>query len=374
MKTPSWCVAWLAACAFSLAAQMALAGADGAKPSAKSNPPSAAPSAKAEARSELKIVAEAEQTEPATGSSTPVDEKTSEEAADEATADTTDEPAADQKYDLKYQFHKGETIRWKVEHRSHVDTTVQGTTQTAESLTYSVKVWKVRDVDDQGNASFEHSVESLQMRQKVSGRQEVSYDSLTDKIVPPVFQAAAASVGVPLTDVTVDVRGKITRRKNLAPGQSGDESSQITILLPERPVAIGEQWYHPLEVDVSLADGAYKKVQMRQAFTLEDVRHNVAILKLETQVLTPINDPAIEAQLMQRETSGEVRFDIEAGRLVGQRFDLDRKVLAFQGQNSSLHCRTRFSETLLDDAPPTALNTDATARPVVAGPEPPPRD
>jgi hypothetical protein len=279
---------------------------------------------------------------------------------------------------LRYKFQKGETVRWRVEHRSHVKTTVSGTTQTAESITFSVKRWIVNNVDEQGNATFEHSVESVQMRQKLSGRQEVAYDSLTDKQVPQVFESAASSVGIPLAELTIDAKGKVTHRENKAPGQVGDESSQITLLLPANSVAVGEKWNFPNELDVALADGTRKKIQMRQQYTLEDVRNGIAILRLETQILTPIKDPAVEAQVMQRETAGEIRFDIEAGRIVGQQYDSDRQCVGFNGENSSLHCRTRFSESLLEDVSPTALKDPQPkpalqVQPVKAGPAPAPK-
>jgi hypothetical protein len=352
-----------------------LAGSNGAKPkkaegtaTATDVEPAATAtpeSSETEAKSELKIVPES-----------PADEQSENE--EQASEKPADEPAANQKYDLKYKFHKGETVRWRVEHRSHVRTTVSGTTQTAESITFSVKKWIVSDVDEKGQATFEHSVESIQMRQKVSERQEVTYDSLTDKQVPKVFEHAASSVGIPLSVLTIDAKGKVTHRENKAPGQVGDESSQITLFLPANPVSIGEKWHFPNELDVPLGDGTIKKVQMRQQFTLTDVRNGIAILKLETQILTPIKDPAVEAQLMQRETSGEVRFDIEAGRIVGQQYDSDRQCVGFNGENSSLHCRTRFSESLLEDVPPTARK-DAPPKaalqvqPVKAGPPPAPK-
>src|SRR5688572_15227756 len=91
-------------------------------------------------------------------------------------------PKADStKYDLKYRFREGETIRWKVEHRAKVRTTVSGTTQTAETESHSVKVWKVKKVWDTGFVTFEHSVESILMKQRISGRQEEVYDSSQDK-------------------------------------------------------------------------------------------------------------------------------------------------------------------------------------------------
>ena len=79
------------------------------------------------------------------------------------------------KYDLQYKFQPGEIVRWDVEHRATIRTTVSGTTQTAETLSRSVKVWRVKEINDAGEARFEHLVESVDMRQKLTGRQEVRY-------------------------------------------------------------------------------------------------------------------------------------------------------------------------------------------------------
>jgi hypothetical protein len=90
-----------------------------------------------------------------------------------------------QTYDLKYQFRAGETVRWKVEHRAKIRTTVSGTSQTAETESHSVKVWKVKQVGaNTGNVEFVHSVESILMKQRLSGRQEEVYDSTKDSEPP----------------------------------------------------------------------------------------------------------------------------------------------------------------------------------------------
>ncbi len=81
-----------------------------------------------------------------------------------------------------------------------------------------------------------------------------------------------------------------------------------------------------------------------------------------TQILTPIHDPAIEAQLIQRESSGTVRFDIEAGRIVRQQMDVDKRVVGFRGEASSLHYLTRFTEELVPSAAKTAQRDSAATR------------
>ena len=92
-----------------------------------------------------------------------------------------------------------------------------------------------------------------------------------------------------------------------------------------------------------------KKIKAIQQFVLEDVKTGVATIRVSTDILTPINDPAVESQLVQREASGRVRFDIDAGRILGEQMDIDKHVVGFRGDASSIHYVNRFSERLLPE-------------------------
>ncbi len=263
-----------------------------------------------------------------------------------------------QKYTLRYKFHPGENIRWEVEHRSMVRATVSHDTQTTETLSASVSLWRVGKVEPDGTALFEHRVEWVDMRQKLTGRDEVHYDSRTDKKPPVGFEDAAKSVGIPLSVVKMDVRGKVlTRKDRKKKGQAAPAAADsvaananwITIPLPDEPVAIGHTWSLPQEIEVPLPSGAIKKIKAIQQFVLEDVKTGVATIHVSTDILTPINDPAIESQLVQREASGKVRFDIDAGRILGQQMEIDKRVVGFRGDASSIHYINLFSERLLPE-------------------------
>lgn len=175
-----------------------------------------------------------------------------------------------------------------------------GTTQTAETKTTSVKVWEVTKVDDKGDATFTHLVSSVDMFQKLTGRQEVRYNSETDETPPAVFEQAAADVGIPLSEITINNRGETVKReeKRDRPVQS---SSHVTILLPEEEVAVGEEWKFPYTEKVAHNDGRVKEVKTQQRFKLLSVRDGIAKISVKTQILTPIHDPVIEAQLVQRD-------------------------------------------------------------------------
>jgi len=150
-------------------------------------------------------------------------------------------------------------------------------------------------------------------------------------------------VGVPLATVTMDARGAIKKRKEHRDQPMG-VSTQMTMPLPAEPVAIGESWSSPLAIDVTQKDGSLKKVETRQKFTLEKVADGVATIKVDSQILTPLSDPAIEAQLIQRLSQGTVTFDLARGRVLAQQLELDKQVIGFSGPASSMHYVTRFTE------------------------------
>jgi len=255
-----------------------------------------------------------------------------------------------EKYTLRYKFQAGETMRWKVVHRARIETSVSGTSQTAETVTTSTKVWKVQKVEPGGTATFEQFVDDVDMWQKLTGRMEIRYNSRTDKKPPAGFETVSKSIGVPLPRTTIDSTGKVLKREHLIAKPQAEHEGLITIPLPESPVAVGETWNFPCDIEVPLDNGGIKRVKSRQVFTLESVRNGEATIRVATQILTPVDDPAIEARLMQRDTGGTVTFDVEEGRVVGQQMDTDKRVIGFRGSASSLHCRTRFTEEWLAQA------------------------
>ncbi len=271
-----------------------------------------------------------------------------------------------EKYLLRYKFHLGDTVRWEVEHRSNVRTTVAGTTQTAETLSISVKAWRFTGVGPDGAATFAHSVERVDMRQKLTGRDEVRYNSQTDPKPPAGFEDVARSVGVPLSVVTMDAKGKILHRDRrdtpsraaVAPMPSATPTEGwMTIPLPAQAVPVGYTWSFPQDIDIPLPSGGTKRIKAVQQFTLEGVKTGVATIRVATEILTPVTDPAIESQLVQREATGWVRFDIDAGRVLGQQLDIDKHVVGFRGDASSIHYVNRFSEQILSEPAKTAAKT-----------------
>jgi hypothetical protein len=272
--------------------------------------------------------------------------------SDAGKAADSDKPA--EKYTLRYKFHAGETLRWNVEHQTLVRATYGGATKSSEMQSESNKAWRVVEVHPNGEATIEHRVEWIDMRQKLSGVKEVHYDSRTDAKPPQGFEGAAKAVGVLLSTIQIDAAGKVVslKRHNADPQKQSasqptpQDDCWLTVPLPSEPVAIGHAWSVPQNIEVPVERGAIRKIKAMQRFVLEEVQTGVATIRVSTDILTPVTDPAIESQLVQRDVSGRVRFDIDEGRVIGQQMNIDRSVIGFRGDASSMHYVNRFSERL----------------------------
>jgi hypothetical protein len=246
-------------------------------------------------------------------------------------------------YLLAYKFAAGDEFRTKVVHLVTVETKVKGTESSDSSRSVSHRLWRIKQVDGSGNIVFENIVENVDMWAKSTGRAEVRYNSQTDKTPPENYHMVAASIGKVLSVVTMDPHGRIISRddkqKHFNPG-IGD----LTIPFPAQAVKAGATWSIPDEVRVNLEDGTIKKIATRQKYKLEKVENGVATIAVATQVLTPVNDPKVQSQLVQRLQEGTIKFDIDAGRLIHKQMDLDQAVFGFSGPDSHMQYLARFTE------------------------------
>jgi hypothetical protein len=246
-------------------------------------------------------------------------------------------------YSLAYKFAAGDEVRTKVTHLVTVETKIKGSEQTASTRSVSTKLWRIKRIEGSGNIVFEHSVEHVNMWEKSTGRDEVRYDSATDKTPPQNYERVAASIGKVLSVVTMDPHGRVVVRDDKQQ-QFNPGIGDLTIPFPAQPVKVGATWSIPEEVRVRLDDGTVKKIATRQQYKLEKVETGVATISVATQVLTPVNDAKVQSQLVQRLQRGTIKFDLDHGRLIHKQMDLDESVFAFNGPDSHMQYLARFTE------------------------------
>lgn len=250
---------------------------------------------------------------------------------------------------LRYLFQPGDAIASRVEHRALTETTMNGVTQSVETMTDSTRTWKVTAVAESGEATLEQFVDDVTMTSRTSDRGEVRWSSGSAADPPPGYEGVRLSLGVPLVRLRVAADGRILERRELRPCPTAATGDLVVVPLPDGPIPVGHEWTVPQEVVVEVPGGPRKAVRTRLRYRLEAVHDGLATIAVDTTVLTPVDDPRLEARLLERIWDGEIRFDLEAGRIVSRRTAIDRRVVGFGGPESSVRYKASLEERLVPE-------------------------
>ena len=254
---------------------------------------------------------------------------------------------------LRYKLKAGEQLVSKVVHLADTRTKMSEHEESSSSRTITEKVWEVSAVNPNGEMTFEYRITSVELAQSVGDGQELKYNSLTDTEAPDMFRQVAETVSKPLATVTINPQGQVLKRDSeLKNPQLG--MGELTLPLPEEALVVGAQWSVPREARVKSENGVHKTIKVRELYTLEKVSAGVATIRIESQALTPVNDPATESQLIQQLSKGEIKFDIDNGRMLSKQLVWSDEVVGFRGPETALRYNAKFTEELLPSTKRTA--------------------
>ena len=72
----------------------------------------------------------------------------------------------------------------------------------------------------------------------------------------------------------------------------------------------------------------------------------MASISIRSEPLTPLTEPEVEAQVLQQMSNGQIRFDLDSGRLISKNLTWDKTVVGFSGAGSVMDYSARFDEVV----------------------------
>jgi hypothetical protein len=213
-------------------------------------------------------------------------------------------------------------------------------------------MFRVQSVDTHGNAVIEAQIDYVKLTADHQG-EHIEWDNRTGEEPPDDFRGIEATIGEPLGTVRICPNGQVTvisLRGTTAAGES-ESAAQFDLfpLLPDDPVAVGDSWKEDFEVQIMATPTLKKSVALQRLYTLKSVTDGKATIDVRTIILSPIRDPLEEGQLIQRTPSGTVVLDIAAGRLLSRELKIDKRVVGFQGPQTSLQVTGTRNESLASE-------------------------
>jgi hypothetical protein len=215
--------------------------------------------------------------------------------------------------------------------------------------------FRIVTVDEQGIATIEPVVDRARMTAKMHGKEPVEFDSASDATPQPQFQAIRDAIGHPVARFQVSPTGTLIKAiivDATAPQSLRDAAERLDTrfpflsLLPSMPVAVGDKWREDYSI-VAVVNGLKQPIPIRRIYQLDAVADGIAIIKFKTLVLTPVNDPEFEKQIVQQTPTGTIEFDIERGLVRSHSSSVHRTVMNAFGAQSLLQVIGESTETLV---------------------------
>ena len=247
---------------------------------------------------------------------------------------------------MRYRFEPGLMLRNEVTHLSKNSTRINSVQQDASSRTITDKAWYVLESDEQFT-TFEYLVEAVDLSQQFGANEEIRYNTKEpSEQIPVQFAGAVDTIGKVVSTLRIDARGMVIARSDSNdPPHMG--MGDITLPLPEAPVAVGATWEIPRELRIERKDGTSRLIKFREFFKLDKVSAGVATISVRSEPLSPVNDPTEEAQVMQQLSNGIIQFDIDAGRMISKELAWDHQVVSFSGAGSLLEYSSRLEDRVV---------------------------
>lgn len=289
------------------------------------------------------------------GEETPAPPAPAVESPGEAAEGKTPAPAAEPVL-LRYRFAPGQIVRYVTSDDSTVEIEQSGEATTVQYSTRTWKHYRVKSVDASGTAVVEVVIDRVHMRASGEG-QTVEFDSREPGAAPPQFAHILDTIGRAVVALRVNPSGRMEGAEFLLgretqPLSVQDRDAQILTLLPPEPVRVGETWKERFDVPVKVEGTLTRNVRLQRTYRLTEVREGRATIDLETIILTPLHDPELESQLIQRTPSGVLVLDVEQGLVLAKRTLLHNQVVGFSGPGSRLKVVRTYQEQLDSESSP----------------------
>lgn len=263
-----------------------------------------------------------------------------------------EQPSDAPRYHLRYQFQPGQLVRYQVTMNDDYHLQLGAASDEPYSHQESTKRYLVKSVQPDGSAVLELAIESVQI--EIHQNDETfKFDTREgQESEQPAFLALAGLVGRPHLQLTVSPRGSVSQVKPLVAqdqvSQDPEEAAYDVLLeLPEEPLAVGDSWKKDLDTEIQIPNSQLRRpVKIQRRYTLKGVDAHIATISMRTSVLTVIEDPEEEMQLIRRLPAGDIVLDLNRGLLVSKSFSQDNTVTGFQQGPSAMTFKQLHVEKL----------------------------
>jgi hypothetical protein len=250
---------------------------------------------------------------------------------------------APSEYHLAYKFRKDQDVRMLMVVGSQIRIQKGAKVELNVIQSATERHFRVASLNSDGSAVLDLVIDRVKIAVSTDNGTPTAYDT-RDSVEPPKqFENVKECIGRH-TQVRVDTRGRVSALDGSQLGPS--EDPDFLVVLPEKPVRIGQEWFDDYQARVQVTKDLTQKVTLRRRYTLTAVNNNVAIIRVATAEVTPVNDPQVLAGMVQLTPSGTILLNLGQGSLTLRDLRCERTEVGVLGTASSITGVSNTRETL----------------------------
>jgi len=248
----------------------------------------------------------------------------------------------------QFKWQKGQTLTYKIKHVTSVIETLEKGTNKSESNLDLVNRWTVSDIDAKGVATMSLTLVSMRNEQKRANGETLLFDSQNlDKSTPELREQMVKYIGQTVALVRLDQLGRVIEVKQ-GNAANFDVEPPFVVVFPEAKAAEGQSWRRPFKLVLEPPYGAGEKLDVEQRYDCRKVDGNKATVGIKTEFKTMPDNARERLPLLQKEIEGEVVVDLQAGRLISARLNIDKTIENHQGKGTSYQFKSQYVREIVD--------------------------
>jgi len=276
---------------------------------------------------------------------------------------------------LQFKYKPGQVARYEVVHEMEITTLFNDAKEITKNKSNTKRSYKVRNVTPEGDGDLQLTIDWVQMRavfDSDGNLTKIDFQSDDPTKHPREFKAILEMVGKPTATIRFDRSGRIisvdeanavrpkaaagvVKRAGGLPvnplhtGLADATPESYLVRLPEEPVVPGNTWKEPFYVTARDEQNLPTKIKMQRNYTFASLENGLATIEFRTITLSPNLSPSVEAQMIQRETRGNIVFDVERGVIVAHDSQVEKQVIEPFGPKSSMYAKSKYHEKLVSE-------------------------
>lgn len=258
-------------------------------------------------------------------------------------------PAMAQAPAWRFQWQPNQVLTYRADQVTTVAEVAEGKkTETTSKLT-TVKRWNTQSVDEQGTATLQLSLVSLRMEMTRPSGEVLLFDSgHPDQSDPQLKEQLGKFIGQPLGSVRMTAKGKVLAVKDFQTKSAlAFEAEPPFVVVFPAEEGFQSSWERAYKITLEPPQGTGEQYDAVQKYVCTAVAGGKATLSLATILKATPENATEQLPLLQKQPEGEIVFDYQAGALHSARLQIDKEVKNQQGEGSSYHFQSRYTEQLL---------------------------